>query len=114
MTSLREARAKRLLSIRELARMASVAPSTIYLIESGRTVPRPRVVRSLITVLSVALEDIEEFRRAIELSQTGGQRADRARPAEYYDGTLGAIRSGVRQAVADASNGSDTALLIDG
>jgi len=77
MTSLREARAKRLLSIRELARQASVAPSTIYLIESGRTVPSLRVVRALVAVLSVAPEEVDEFRCSIEHSKMGGHRTSR-------------------------------------
>src|SRR5690242_5876794 len=40
MPSLREVRANNLFSIRELGRLAGVASSTIYLIESGRTIPR--------------------------------------------------------------------------
>lgn len=74
MTSLRELRADRLLSIRELARQASVAPSTIYLIEAGRTTPRPRVVRQLAVVLGVEPRDIEEFRRTIEASKAPVRR----------------------------------------
>lgn len=65
MTSLREARADRLLSIRELARQASVAPSTVYLIESGRTTPRPWVARRLAAALDLDPLEIEEFRRTI-------------------------------------------------
>ena len=71
---LRHVRAERLLSIRELARQASVAPSTVYLIEAGRTTPRPRVVRSLVTVLRVDANEIEEFRRAIEALETPARR----------------------------------------
>jgi transcriptional regulator with XRE-family HTH domain len=66
MASLREARAKQLLTIRDLSRLASVAPSTIYLIETGRTVPRPRVIRAIATVLGVELNEIDEFQHAIE------------------------------------------------
>jgi transcriptional regulator with XRE-family HTH domain len=104
MTSLREVRAARLLSIRELARQASVAPSTIYLIESGRTVPRSRVVRALVAVLSVDPERIEEFRRAIEQSKVGAQRPNPARREEDPDDAFEAVRSGLRQAITDAGH----------
>ena len=113
MRSLREARADRLLSIRELARHASVAPSTIYLIEAGRTVPRPRVVRALSVVLAVTPAEIEEFRRAIELSKRGGS-APPAGPHEDFDNAILAIRLGLRQAVTNAGHGPDATLLIDG
>ena len=66
MPSLRELRAARLLSIRELAHRAQVAPSTIYLIEAGRTTPRPRVIRQLAAVLGVEPTAVDEFRQAIE------------------------------------------------
>ena len=66
MTTLRQARAERLLSIRELAKRAAVAPSTVYLIERGRTTPGPRVVRQLSAVLGVEPLTIEEFRQAIQ------------------------------------------------
>ncbi len=62
---LREVRAERLLSIRELARLAGVAPSTIYLTEAGRTMPRASVMRRIAAVLDVDPNDIVEFRRAI-------------------------------------------------
>ena len=63
---LRELRAERLLSIRELARLADVAPSTIYLTEAGRTVPRPSVMRRIAAALGVDAHEVAEFRRAIE------------------------------------------------
>ncbi|MDP8924168.1 MAG: helix-turn-helix domain-containing protein, partial [Chloroflexota bacterium] len=65
---LREVRAERLLSIRELARLAGVAPSTVYLIEAGRTTPRPAVMRRLAATLGADARQIEEFRRAIDRS----------------------------------------------
>jgi transcriptional regulator with XRE-family HTH domain len=74
MTSLRHVRAERLLSIRELARQASVAPSTLYLIEAGRTMPRPRVVRCLAAVLGVEPNEVDEFRRAIEAVERPARR----------------------------------------
>lgn len=69
MVSLRELRAERLLSIRELARQASVAPSTIFLIEAGRTVPRQRVARQIAMVLEVEPMAVDEFRRRIEATK---------------------------------------------
>ena len=69
MVSLRELRAERLLSIRELARRASVAPSTIFLIESGRTIPRQRVARQIASVLRVPPTEVDEFRRRIEATK---------------------------------------------
>jgi transcriptional regulator with XRE-family HTH domain len=66
MPSLREVRAARLLSMRELAALAQVAPSTIYLIEKGRTVPRLSMVRRLAAALEVDPLTVDEFRRAIE------------------------------------------------
>ncbi|HZU07059.1 MAG TPA: helix-turn-helix transcriptional regulator [Chloroflexota bacterium] len=82
MVSLRQARVERLLSIRELAKQASVAPSTVYLIETGRSTPRLRVVRQLAAVLSRDPSEIDEFRRAIELSKAPRRRERRLPPAE--------------------------------
>jgi DNA-binding XRE family transcriptional regulator len=62
---LRAVRAERLLSLRELARLADVAPSTIYLIETGRSTPRLSVIRRLSSALGVDPWAIAEFRRAI-------------------------------------------------
>ncbi len=80
MASLRELRAERLLSVRELARRASVAPSTIFLIETGRTIPRPRVARQIAEVLGVEPADVEEFCRRIEATKAGNAR--RPRPTD--------------------------------
>jgi DNA-binding XRE family transcriptional regulator len=69
MVSLRTLRAERLLSIRELARRAAVAPSTIYLIEVGRTIPRQRVARQIAKVLRVDPMEVDELRRRIEATK---------------------------------------------
>ena len=66
MMTLKEARAARLLTIRELAEQAGVAPSTVYLIEHGRTVPQFSVIRRLADALEVKPAEIEEFAAAIE------------------------------------------------
>jgi transcriptional regulator with XRE-family HTH domain len=75
MVSLRAARAERLLSIRDLARQASVAPTTIYRTEAGLTTPRPSVARRLSEALGVEPHDIDEFRRMIEESKAPVRRA---------------------------------------
>jgi transcriptional regulator with XRE-family HTH domain len=67
--SLRAVRADRLLSIRALAQQAGVAPSTVYLIETGRTVPRLSVVRRLAQALDVAPASVDEFQQAIRAAQ---------------------------------------------
>lgn len=64
--SLRELRAERLMTIRELAQLAGVAPSTIYLIESGRSIPHLAVVRRIAAALKVDPQQVTEFRRAIQ------------------------------------------------
>jgi transcriptional regulator with XRE-family HTH domain len=62
---LRDLRAERLLTIRELARLAGVAPSTIHLTEAGRTTPHASVMRRIAAALGVDAHEIAEFRRAI-------------------------------------------------
>ena len=62
---LRDVRAERLLSIRELARAAKVATSTICLIEAGRSMPRLSVVGRIATALKVDALTITEFRRVV-------------------------------------------------
>ncbi len=83
MPSLREVRADRLLSMRELGRLAGVASSTIYLIETGRTTPRLSVVRRLAAALGVDPPEVDEFRHAIELAKDLPVRSPRrAEPEE--------------------------------
>ena len=64
MPSLRQIRLARLLTIRELAQRAEVAPSTVYLLEAGHSRPTIRVIRQLSTALAVAPELVDEFREA--------------------------------------------------
>ena len=56
-------------SIDDIIQQAGVAPSTVYLIEAGRTVPRLSVVRRLATALGVPPATVAEFRHAIEAAQ---------------------------------------------
>ena len=69
MPPLREVRAGRLLTIRELAKLAGVAPSSIYLIEAGRGTPRLSTMRRLASALGVDPETVVEFRQAIEAAK---------------------------------------------
>ena len=86
MPSLRELRAERLLIVRELARRASVAPSTIFLIESGRTIPRHRVARQRSEVLHVDPTEADELRRRIEATKARyPRRSSTARDAEVRE-----------------------------
>jgi CheY-like chemotaxis protein len=66
---LREVRVEHLLSIRELARAAGVAPSPIYLIEAGRTTPQLSIIRKIAGALGVEPREISEFRQAIDARQ---------------------------------------------
>ena len=59
--ALRDWRAERPLSVRELAGLAGVAPSTVYLIEHGRTTPRPSVMRRIAAALGVDPRHVTEF-----------------------------------------------------
>ena len=79
--SLREWRAERLFSIRDLARLAGVSRTTVYLTETGRTVPRPAVMRRMAVALRVDPHTVAEFRQAIE-------RASHARPGPEMAGSL--------------------------
>jgi DNA-binding XRE family transcriptional regulator len=63
--SLRDVRAERLLTTHELALLAGVAPSTIYMIEVGRSTPQLSVIRRLSEALEIDPRAITEFRRAI-------------------------------------------------
>src|SRR5438105_772406 len=69
MPPLREIRADQVLTIRELAQRAGVAPSSIFSIEARRTTPRMATMRRLATALGVAPEAVDEFRQAIEAAK---------------------------------------------
>lgn len=60
--SLRDLRAERLLTIRDLARAAGVAAMTIHEIEMGTRIPGPRVMRRVSGALGVMQDDVTEFR----------------------------------------------------
>lgn len=58
---LRDARRQRYLSIRDLAKLAGVAPRTIHETESGHTVPYFVSIRKIAAALDVEPGDIDEF-----------------------------------------------------
>ena len=80
MTSLREARLRELLSIRQLARRAGVAPTTVYLLETRRRTPQLLTIHKLSRALGVAPSDIEEFGPALEALPTVNARDEEAAP----------------------------------
>jgi transcriptional regulator with XRE-family HTH domain len=59
--TLKQARMARLITVRELAQKAKVAPSTVHLTETGRTVPRFTVIKRLSAALDVEPATIVEF-----------------------------------------------------
>ena len=75
MPSLREVRIRRVLSVRELARLAGVAQRTVVEAEAGRQVPHPRTMRKLAGALGVEPTEIDEFRAAIEAGVEGKDAA---------------------------------------
>ncbi len=66
MHKLKDVRACRRLSVRDLAARAGVGPSTVYRIEHGKTTPRPHVVRRLSAALRVPPGEVAEFRPIVE------------------------------------------------
>ena len=76
---MRDVRAERLLTIRELADRAGVAPSTIFMIEAGRSIPRPSVARALAEALRADPRGIVEFQRTIR--RLAGHATRPERPA---------------------------------
>ncbi len=78
MRTLREWRAARLLTIRDLAAKANVANQTIVQIEHGRISPRLSTMRRLSEALDVGPAEISEFNDAIRRS---GEPAETSEPA---------------------------------
>jgi len=84
---LREARAKKLLTARDLAKQARVSESNVYRIERGEWLPSLPTVRKLTGVLGINPEEVEEFAAAIQKAATR-----RGRPA--YTGQQSSARLG--------------------
>lgn len=66
MASLRELRVLNFLSVRELAKRAGVAFSTVHLVESGKATPHAATMRKIAAALGVEPMEIDEFREATE------------------------------------------------
>jgi transcriptional regulator with XRE-family HTH domain len=75
MQTLKAARAERLLTVRGLAERAGVAPSTVYLIESGRSVPRFEAIQKISAALGVEPREVAEFAAAIDGVAQGKETA---------------------------------------
>jgi transcriptional regulator with XRE-family HTH domain len=65
MLTLKEWRARRLLTVRGLAEASGVALTTVYRVETGRSAPTFRVIRALSEALDVQPDDVAEFAAAI-------------------------------------------------
>jgi transcriptional regulator with XRE-family HTH domain len=66
MPTLRDTRLRLALSQRDLATKAGVAPKTIVDLELGRQEPRLRTIRRIAEALGVEVDQIDEFRQALE------------------------------------------------
>ena len=61
MVTLKQARSRRMLTVRQLAERSGVSAETIFRIERGSTTPRPHVVHRLSDALGLRPEEIDEF-----------------------------------------------------
>jgi DNA-binding XRE family transcriptional regulator len=59
-------RRRRFLSRDELARMASVSPTTIMHIEQGKVAPKLRRARRIAVALGISPIEVDEFRALLE------------------------------------------------
>lgn len=66
--TLKETRMARLMTVRELAQKAGVAPSTVHLTETGRTIPRFTVIKRLSAALGVEPASVAEFAEAMGIA----------------------------------------------
>jgi transcriptional regulator with XRE-family HTH domain len=73
--TLREWRVERLLSLRGLAKEASVSLSTLQGVEAGAQLAQPGTIRKLAAALSVEPGEVAEFRRAMEAALRGKEAA---------------------------------------
>lgn len=71
MVALREARVRKMLTIRGLARAAGVSPATIQLAESGQRVPHFGTMQKIAAVLRIEASEIDEFQRALKAAIEG-------------------------------------------
>ena len=74
MATLREERVRRLLSVRQLAKRAGVAPTTVHLLETGRRRPQFLTIERLSRALGVEPGAVDEFRAALDAAARTGTR----------------------------------------
>jgi DNA-binding XRE family transcriptional regulator len=67
MTPLAVLRRQKLMTQRELAAAAGVTVATVSYAETGLTHPKIITIRKICTVLGTQPEDVDEFRRALDL-----------------------------------------------
>ena len=77
MATLRELRPQRLLSSRDLADKAGVAPGTIVRIGAGEPLPRFVTMWKIAAALGVEPGEIEEFGRVIQVRAEGSTLVER-------------------------------------
>jgi transcriptional regulator with XRE-family HTH domain len=82
MTPLRTIRVERLLTIRRLARMAGVSPTTIHAVERGERPPSLNTISAVSFALGVPPGDIAEFQRSMTQAVTSGKGPDDAQTGE--------------------------------
>ncbi len=75
MQTLREARAARVMTIRELAEAAGVSTRTIVQVEAGQIVPRFATLKKIAAALGVEPGEVAEFAAAIEAAARGEEAA---------------------------------------
>jgi len=100
--SLATLRRRRLLSQRELARRAGVAPSSVYLIERGGKIPQLVVMRKIVAALG--LEDpmnVDEFCQALSDSTDDLSGAEHGIPDAVTDPVLAELWDNEEDAVYD-------------
>ena len=102
MASLAILRRRRLLSQRELARRAGVAPSSIYLIEKGGKVPQLVVMRKIVSALGLDDPmDIDEFRQILSDDAEESDGAEAAIPDAVADPVLAELWDNEDDAIYD-------------
>ena len=69
---LREVRARKLLTAKELAEQSGVSEVLIYKLEAGAWLPSLPTVRKLSKVLAIGPEEVEEFKAAIDKAARRG------------------------------------------
>ena len=67
--TLREERVRQLLSVRQLAKRAGVAPTTVHLVETEQRLPQYLTIEKLCRALDVDPTTIAEFQAALETAE---------------------------------------------